>query len=86
MGQASTVRNFNLAFGLSAALTQLAESLPSIKQARVLGFEPRIVDPKSTALPLGHTRMLYEKRLGGNHFNPSSGLKAISSLCVARIV
>ncbi len=34
----------------------------------MLGFEPRIVDPKSTALPLGHTRMVntlrlvYEKR------------------------
>ena len=31
----------------------------SYKQlARVLGFEPRMVDPKSTALPLGHTRKM----------------------------
>lgn len=28
-------------------------------EAGVLGFEPRIADPKSAALPLGHTPTLF---------------------------
>ncbi len=28
-----------------------------MREARAPGFEPGIVDPKSTALPLGHTRL-----------------------------
>ena len=46
----------------------VASSLPKVsctapqhqKQARAPGFEPGMVDPKSTALPLGHARMMLE--------------------------
>src|SRR6266516_136820 len=57
-------------------LLQSTKSTSSLqKQARVLGFEPRIVDPKSTALPLGHTRMMHEKRLLGEISIPQACLK-----------
>ncbi len=54
---------------------QHAVSFAIMVKARVLGFEPRIVVPKTTALPLGHTRTSYEERLGGN-----------PQLCIARLV
>ena len=45
-----------------------------IQMARVPGFEPGIVVPKTTALPLGHTRTTYEKRLGETHDSVSHAL------------
>jgi hypothetical protein len=44
------------------------------------------MDPKSTALPLGHTRMMYEEEIIRRNFNPPSGLKAILFLSIAPIV
>jgi N-6 DNA Methylase/Eco57I restriction-modification methylase len=47
--------------------------------ARVLGFEPRIADPKSAALPLGHTRMMYERAGGSYSIISSKGAQPLVS-------
>ncbi len=68
-----------MVFQENLRLTILETNLHNLKLlCRRLGRQDSnlgIVDPKSTALPLGHARTVYESRLGGN-----------PRLCIARLV
>ena len=51
-------------------------ALDGERLARAPGFEPGIVDPKSTALPLGHARMVYDGALGKHTLDAACGDRA----------